>query len=107
MEYENDNYIVIPKAKPKEEDNNKPIIVRNEEKNTCVNCGEKYKFTLRFGKGVNEVVVRLCRECMEEYKKKLDKEFGNTFWGSINKWIDSKKDKNVRLIKVTYGSNNN
>lgn len=95
------SYIIIPKP----EDENKPkpkvpIISRIGESNVCLNCGEKPKFTFRFGKGVEEVKVKLCRECTEDYKKKLDREFGNTFWGTLDKYVKAKKQP--RTIPVTY-----
>lgn len=102
-EYNSNNYIIIPKSKNMQEATNDPIICRQEEKNICCNCGEKYKYTLRFGKGVNEIKIKLCEECMKQYKIKLDKEFGNTFWGTVGKYIKSRKE-NIRVIPISNHS---
>lgn len=92
-----EDYIIIPKKKEDEEPSI-GLIHRIEDKNKCMNCSEIHKYVLSFGLGVNTVKIKLCRSCLEEYKNRLDKEFGNTFWGTVGKVFKAKD----REIKVSY-----
>ena len=97
-----EDYIFIQKTKS-EETNDTTLIHRIDDKNICMNCNDAHKYILSFGKGVNSVKIKLCRNCLKEYKERLDKKFGNTFWGTIDKMIKGKD----REIKVSYYNEDN
>jgi len=61
------------------------MIVADPDNKKCFNCSEDPKYTLKFGKGLSTIKIKLCEECAKNLKNMLDKEFGSTFWTFLNK----------------------